>query len=221
MPISTSFCCAEAGFGVSPIPAAALSASATMIARLPLIATPSADHVPRIAAGRTTPRRYGLLRLLYRGRHHFRIPAEPVRLLDELAVMDLEDLYPSAAFVVGGCDLERRNEAAQGEDMDLLEAVLHICSGRLFAARRLQRVADRLDVERRVEDATVVDHRIVHCLGRLLALGLVHGLAFLTHRIVVAGAGELQGVIAFRYLPAACRLDVGFGRRPDQPDHLG
>src|SRR6516165_2817155 len=221
MPISTSFCCAEAGFGVSPIPAAALSASATMIARLPLIATPSADHVPRIAAGRTTPRRYGLLRLFYRGRHHFRIPAEPVRLLDELTVMDLEDLHPSAAFVIGGRYLERRHETAQGEAMDLFETVLHILSRRLLSAVGLQRIADRLDVERGVEESTVVDHRVIHRLGRLLALRLVHGVDFLAHRVIVAGSGELQGVIAFRYLPAARRLDVGFGGSPDEPDHLG
>src|SRR6516164_10742157 len=213
IPIGTSFCCAEAGSVASPIPAAALSASATITARLPLIATPSADYVPRIAAGRRGPAATGLLRLLYRGRHHFRISAEPVRLLDELAVMDLEDLHPSAAFVIGGRDLERRHETAQGEVMDLLETALHICSGRLFAARRLQCVPDRLDVERRVEDSTVVDHRIVHRLGRLLALCLVHGLDVLTHRIVVAGAGKLQRVIAFCYLPATRRLDVGFGRR--------
>ena len=135
--------------------------------------------------------------------------------------MDLENLHPAAAFMVGRGDLQWWKEAAQGQVVDLLEAILHIRAGRLFPAIGLDRIADRLDMDCGIEDTAVVDHRIVHCLWRFFPLRLVHRLDFLADRVVVAGAGELQGVIAFRDLPAACRQDVGLGRGPDEADDLG
>src|SRR6202022_3759729 len=47
------------------------------------------------------------------------VGAEPVGFLDELAALNLEDLHPAAAFVVGRRDLQRRDEAAEGEVADL------------------------------------------------------------------------------------------------------
>src|ERR1700726_3385611 len=70
-----------------------------------------------------------------------RIAAEPLRLLDELAALDLEDLHPAAAFMVGLSHLERRNQSAQAEIVDLLKALLHVLPGRLFAAIGLERIA--------------------------------------------------------------------------------
>ena len=63
------------------------------------------------------------------------IGAEPVGLLDELAVMDLEDLDPAAALVVGRGDLQRRHKTAQGEVVDLFHAFLDL-SVRSASGRR-------------------------------------------------------------------------------------
>src|SRR5260221_13226620 len=101
-----------------------------------------------------------------------RIGAEPVGLLDELAALDLEDLHPATAFMVGSVDLERRNQTAEAEIVDRFEAFLHIFPGRLLAARRLERIADRLDMDGGPKDAAVVNHRVVHLLRRLFALRL-------------------------------------------------
>src|SRR6267378_648737 len=81
------------------------------------------------------------------GRHYLRIAAEPFGLLDELAALDLEDLDKSAAFMVRRGDLERRDQTAEAEILDRLEALLHILAGRLLPAVRLDRVADRLDMD--------------------------------------------------------------------------
>src|SRR5438270_1696005 len=161
-----------------------------------------------------------LFRLLDCGGNDLGIAAEPLGLLDELAALDLENLHPAAALVVLRGDLERRNQALEGEIVYLFEALLDILAGRLPAARCLDRIADRLDVKRRVEDCTVVDHRVVHPLWRLLALRLVHGLDFLADRIVVAGTGECQRVIALCHWPATGRQDIGLGRGPDEAHHL-
>ena len=135
--------------------------------------------------------------------------------------MHLENLHPATAFMVGRGNLQWWKEAVQAEVVDLLEAILHIRAGQLFPAIGLDRIADRLDMDRGIEDAAVVDHRVVHRLWRLFTLRLVHRLDFLADRVVVAGAGELQGVIPLCDLPAAGRLDVGLGRGPDEPDDLG
>src|SRR6202040_4438407 len=71
------------------------------------------------------------------------ITAEPLGLLDELAALDLEDLYPAAAFMVGRGDLHRRDEATKGEILDRLEALTDVLARRLGAALRLDGVADR------------------------------------------------------------------------------
>src|ERR1700736_2490375 len=100
------------------------------------------------------------------------ITAEPLRFLDELAALDLEDLYPAAAFMVGRGDLQRRNQAAEGEVLDRLEALAHVLAGRLGAALRLNGVADRLDVNGGDQQSTVVIDGRRHFLRRLFALGL-------------------------------------------------
>src|SRR5215207_2694417 len=129
------------------------------------------------------PRLFGLLDL---GGDDLRIGADPFGLLDELAALDLVDLHPAAAFVILRGHGERRHDAAERELLDRLEALLDLLAGRLLAAIRLHRVADRLDVQRRIQDAAIVHHRIAHLLRRLFALRLVHGLDFLAHRVVVA-----------------------------------
>src|SRR5438445_7400189 len=102
------------------------------------------------------------------GGDDLRITAEPLGLLDELAALDLEDLDKSAAFMVRRGDLERRHQPAEAEVLDRLEALLHILAGRLLAAICFNRVADRLDMECRPQQAAVVHHRAVHGLLRLL-----------------------------------------------------
>src|SRR5260221_11128107 len=93
-----------------------------------------------------------------------RIGAEPVGLLDELASLDLENLHPATAFMVGSVDLERRNQTAEAEIVDRFEAVLHIFSARLLAARSLGRIADRLAMYGGPTDTTGVKARVSHHL---------------------------------------------------------
>src|SRR6516162_5312031 len=149
-----------------------------------------------------------------------RIGAEPVGLLDELAVLDLEDLHPAAALMIGRGDLERRHQPTQGKVFDLLEALLHVLTGRLLAAVHFERVASRLDVEGGPQNATVVHHRVVHRLRRLPALRLVHVPDFVADRVVVADPGEGHRVIAFGRFPAAPADDVMFARGPHESDDL-
>src|SRR5262252_2978937 len=87
-----------------------------------------------------------LFGLLDRVRDDLGISAEPVRFLDEFAALDLEDLHPAAALVVGRGDLKRWHKAAEGKVMDRLEPVLDLLAGRRLAAIGLQRVAGCLDV---------------------------------------------------------------------------
>src|SRR6202022_1675516 len=210
-PTITSFCCAAAlPARPSPAVAPAVSASAT---RDNLLILRLLDWLPLEELASS-------LRLLDRRGYDFRITAEPVGLLDEFAALDLENLHPATALVILGGDLERRKEPAQGEVVDLLEALLDVLAGRLAATRCFDRIADRFDMQRRVEDCTVVDDRVVHPLWRLLALHLVHRLDFLADGIVVAGSGELQRVIALRHCPATGRQDIGLGRGPDEAHHL-
>src|SRR6266853_3924394 len=115
-----------------------------------------------------------LLGLLDRGGDDIRIAAEPLGLLDELAALDLEDLDKSAAFMVRRGDLEGRHQTTEAEVLDRLEALLHILAGRLLPAIRFDRIANRLDMQRRPQQAAVVHHRTVHSLLRLLAARLVH-----------------------------------------------
>src|SRR5438046_1640382 len=130
-----------------------------------------------------------LFGLFDRGGDDIRIAAEPLGLLDELAALDLEDLDKSAAFMVRGGDLERRDETAEPEILDRLEALLHILAGRLLPAIRFDRIANRLDMQRRPQQAAVVHYRAVHRLLRLLAARLVHLPDFLAHGVVVADPG--------------------------------
>src|SRR6516225_11811483 len=136
---------------------------------LPFIATTSArscrdyplilDPYEKCGLG---PSRAWLFGFLDCSGHDFRVSAEPVRLLDELAALDLKNLHPAAAFVVARGDLERRDQAAKREVVDRLEARFDVFAGRGLAAGRLKGVARRLDVERRPEDPKVVHNRVVH-----------------------------------------------------------
>src|SRR6266581_6468554 len=101
--------------------------------------------------GRASPR--FLFGFFDRGGDDIRIAAEPLGLLDELAAFDLEDLDKSAAFMVRRGDLERRHQPAEADILDRLEALLHVLAGRLLAAIRLDRIADRLDMECRPQQA--------------------------------------------------------------------
>src|SRR6266571_4574787 len=86
---------------------------------------------------------------------------EPVGLLDELAALDLKDLDPAAALVIGRGDLQGRYQPAEAEVLDRLEALLDLFAGRLLAAIRLDRVAGRLGVKSGPQYATVVHNRVV------------------------------------------------------------
>src|SRR6266851_3539420 len=107
---------------------------------------------------------------------HRAIALEPVLHLHELAALDGPDLHPATAFMVGGGDLHRWYEAAQGEALDRLHALLDLLRGRHGAALRLDGIAQRLDVDRRMQDTAVVVDGRVHLLRCGLALRLVHGL---------------------------------------------
>src|SRR4029077_17488797 len=142
----------------------------------------------------------------------FRVAPEPLGLLDELAAVDLEDLHPAAALMVGRRDIERRQQAAEAEIVDLLEALFDIIPGRRFAAIGFERIAGRLDMDGGPQEATVVHNRIIHRLRRLPGLRLPHRPDLPADRIVVTDAGEGHRVIAFRYRPATRSHDVMFAR---------
>src|SRR5712664_41087 len=63
--------------------------------------------------------------------HHVLVGGVPLGDLRELAVLDLPDLHEPAALVVLRRDLERRQEPAEGEVRDLLEALLRVLAGDL------------------------------------------------------------------------------------------
>src|SRR5215472_1655807 len=105
---------------------------------------------------------FRLFAFLHRLGDHFRIGAKPLRLLDELATLDLEDLHPAAALVVGRGYLERWHQTAEAKVTDRFEALLDLFAGRLVSAIRLDRVAGRLDVKGGPQQATVVHDRVVH-----------------------------------------------------------
>src|SRR4029077_4729246 len=98
--------------------------------------------------------RCSLRLLLFRffdcGGHDLRVAPEPVGLLAELAVMHLEDLPPAAAFMVGRRYLQRRDETAQSEIVDLFEPILYVGSGGAVPPWGFDRIADRLDVDCRI-----------------------------------------------------------------------
>src|SRR5437763_16848258 len=83
--------------------------------------------------------------VLDRGLHDLAIGLHPLRLLDELAALDLEDLHPAAAFMLGGRDRQRRHQSAEIELLDALEALLDVLAFGRLAAGLLQRVLQRLD----------------------------------------------------------------------------
>src|SRR4029453_4089588 len=91
--------------------------------------------------------------------HHVGVRRIPVGHLLELAALHLPDLDQPAALVISRRDLERRHQPAEGEVGDLLEAGLHVHARDLPVRLRLEGVADGLDVDRRDEDAAVVEHR--------------------------------------------------------------
>src|SRR5215472_7412932 len=104
-----------------------------------LSASTAAFRIHETQAGRKTPPgslrsppspfRGGIKASLRRGDrlgHHVRIAAEPFGLFDELAALDLEDLHPTAAFVVGCGDLHGRHQAAEGEVLDRLEPLADV-----------------------------------------------------------------------------------------------
>src|SRR6266850_8340784 len=96
--------------------------------------------------------------------HDVLVGGEPVGYPYELAVLHLPDLYEPATLMVGRGDLERRHQPAQGEVRDLLESVLGVDARDLAVGLGLQRVADRLDVQRADEHAAVVEHGRGHLL---------------------------------------------------------
>src|SRR5438874_13808836 len=110
-------------------------------------------------ARRPAPRALLLPGLLDVLGHHVLIRGEPVRDLLELATLHLPDLHEPATLVILRGDLQRRHEPAQREVVDLLEALLRVLAGDLAIRLGLHRVADRLDVKRGHENATVVEHR--------------------------------------------------------------
>src|SRR5689334_4067171 len=130
MPISNSLCCAAAGSASHAAPVR-LTENPKIAALLFFIPAPS---LKRRWAPMGSPPPSFLLRFGDRLRHHLRISTEPVSLLDELPALDLEDLHPTAAFVIGRRDVERRHQAPEAEIMDLLEALLDVFAGRRAAA---------------------------------------------------------------------------------------
>src|SRR5688572_22090202 len=94
--------------------------------------------------------------------HDIAVGPEPVAVGHELAALDGEDLDPAAALVVLRRDLERRYETAERKALDLLKALLHVLACRLLAAVQLERLTQRLDLDRRLQQPAVVDHGIIH-----------------------------------------------------------
>src|SRR5690242_14617800 len=91
-----------------------------------------------------------LFGVLHRVLDDVAIGLHPVRLLDELAALDLEDLHPTAAFVLRRRDRQRWHESAEVELLDALKALLDILALGRLAAGQLQRVLQRLDMNRRL-----------------------------------------------------------------------
>jgi hypothetical protein len=61
-----------------------------------------------IALSEWTAATFGYSAFFDCGSHDFRVPAEPVRLVDELAIVDPENLHSAARFVIGRGNLKRR-----------------------------------------------------------------------------------------------------------------
>src|SRR6516165_9760121 len=127
-----------------------------------------------------------LFRGLQQPCQNLRIATEPIRLLDELASLDLKNLHPTATLMVGSAEFERRNETAQCEIANRLESFLDILARGRLAALAPYGVADGLDMESGSQQATVVIDGLFHVLRRLLAFGLVHLHDVIAHRIIVA-----------------------------------
>src|SRR5262249_41680506 len=99
--------------------------------------------------------------------------------------------------MVGGAEFERRNETTQCEIADGLESLLDVLARGRSTTRRLYGVANSFNVKSGRQQATIVIDGLLHLLRRLPACGLVHLDDVLAHRIIIADAGELDGVIAF------------------------
>src|SRR5205823_2948798 len=85
----------------------------------------------------------------------------------------------SVVVLLGRRDRQRRHQSAQIELLDALEALLDVLAFGRFTAGLLQRVLQRLDMDRRLQETPVIDHGVVHLLRRLLAVLFVHRLDFL------------------------------------------
>src|SRR5262249_19720116 len=144
----------------------------------------------------------------------------PLGRLLELAALYGPDLHPAATLVVRRRDVQRRHQSTQGKTLDLLHAFLDILASGRGATLALDRIADRLEVDRCHEHPAIVDHRIFLLLRRLLALRLVHGVDVFDHRVVVADAGELHGIVALGPPETAGRHDIAFRGAPHHRYHL-
>src|SRR5437773_652681 len=98
---------------------------------------------------------FRLLGPFHRGGDDLGVSADPVGLLDKLAARDLVDLDPAAALVILGRDLERRHQPAKTKIPNLFEALLDVLAGWFLAAGHLEGMADRLDMQRRPQNAAV------------------------------------------------------------------
>src|SRR2546423_15040145 len=99
-----------------------------------------------------------LFGVLHRVLHDLAIGLHPLRLLDELDALDLEDLHPAAAFMLGGRDRRRRRQSAPIELLDALEARHDSLAFWRFTAGLLQRALLPRDLARRRHERPVITH---------------------------------------------------------------
>src|SRR4029453_1492819 len=106
-----------------------------------------------LSASMTYP--FRLLGLFHRGRDDLGVGAAPVGLLDEFAPLDRVALAPAPPLVILAGDLERRHQSAETEILNLFETLLDVLAGRFLAAGHLEGMADRLDMQRRPQNAAI------------------------------------------------------------------